>query len=64
MGSSPLAINETQQVDPTHSISEKQKELKVLLRENNVVLVAVLEHRVNDNKAGQIIKRIATGWEW
>nr|XP_009590938.1 uncharacterized protein LOC104088038 [Nicotiana tomentosiformis] len=42
----------------------KQKELRLFIRENNIVLIAILEHRVKENKAGQVIKKVAVGWDW
>ncbi|XP_019255064.1 PREDICTED: uncharacterized protein LOC109233643 [Nicotiana attenuata] len=42
----------------------KQKELKTFIRENKVVLIAVLENRVKETKAESIIKKIFNNWRW
>ncbi|XP_019267319.1 PREDICTED: uncharacterized protein LOC109244651 [Nicotiana attenuata] len=42
----------------------KQKEVKEFVRINNKAVIAIVEHRVKDLKANEIIKKIAPGWEW
>ncbi|XP_016509455.1 uncharacterized protein LOC107826925 [Nicotiana tabacum] len=42
----------------------KQKKLKNFIRENKVVLIAVLENRVKETKAEGIIKKIFNNWRW
>ncbi|XP_070007522.1 uncharacterized protein LOC142165409 [Nicotiana tabacum] len=42
----------------------KQKEVKEFVRINNKVVIALVEHRVKDLKANEIIKKIAPSWEW
>lgn len=42
----------------------KQKEVKEFIRGNNKAVIALVEHRVKEIKATEIIKKIAPGWEW
>lgn len=41
----------------------KQKALKNFYRENNVVLIAVLENRVKANKAEAIMRKVFGNWQ-
>lgn len=42
----------------------KQKELKVVIKENKIGLLAILEHRVVEKLETKIIQKIAQGWRW
>lgn len=42
----------------------KQKELKVIIKENKIGLLAILEHRVVEKLETKIIQKIAQGWRW
>lgn len=42
----------------------KQNELKEFIKENKLGLIAILEHRMYDQKAEKIITKIIPGWSW
>lgn len=42
----------------------KQKEIKVFISKNKIKMIATVEHRVKEQNAGQIIKKIVPGWSW
>lgn len=42
----------------------KQKELKNFISVNKVVLIAVLENRVKEEKAEAVIKKVFNSWRW
>lgn len=40
----------------------KQKEAKLFIRTNNVSIIALLEHTINDHQTTKVLKAIAPGW--
>lgn len=42
----------------------KQKELKLFMKENNVGIIEVLEHKVKEKLAEKAIQKMATWWKW
>lgn len=42
----------------------KQKELKVFLSKNNVIIITINEHIVRADKASSIINKVMSGWSW
>lgn len=42
----------------------RQKEVSKFLRGNKVSMMAILEHKVKEQKVNQTMKRITTDWEW
>lgn len=40
----------------------KQKEFKSFIRNNNVVLISILEHRVKEENAKKITEKFNRGW--
>ncbi|XP_070055308.1 uncharacterized protein [Nicotiana tomentosiformis] len=42
----------------------KQKEIKEFIKENKKAVIALVEHRIKEQKASCIIKKIAPGWQW
>ncbi|XP_019239440.1 PREDICTED: uncharacterized protein LOC109219434 [Nicotiana attenuata] len=42
----------------------KQKDVKEFIRSNNKAIIALVEHRVKEHRANDIIKKIAHGWQW
>lgn len=47
----------------TRGINElhKQKELKLFMKENNIGVIAVLEHKIKEHLASIVIQKIAQG---
>lgn len=41
----------------------KKKEIKEFFRKNKINIVAIIEHRVQEQHANKIISKIAPGWE-
>lgn len=41
-----------------------QKELRSFIRVNKISLLAILEYRVTEINANQIIKKVVAGWSW
>ncbi|XP_019257656.1 PREDICTED: uncharacterized protein LOC109235863 [Nicotiana attenuata] len=42
----------------------KQNEIKEFIKENKKAVIALIEHRIKDQKIGEIMGRIAPGWNW
>ncbi|XP_060200597.1 uncharacterized protein LOC132628856 [Lycium barbarum] len=42
----------------------KQREMVKFVRENNVHIIAIIEHRVNRKFAAKIVKKVFPGWTW
>lgn len=42
----------------------KQKELKLFLKENNVSIIAMLEHKIKKNLASRLIQKVAPQWKY
>ncbi|XP_070004802.1 uncharacterized protein [Nicotiana sylvestris] len=42
----------------------KQKEMKMFIKNNNILILAIIEHRVKESNAIAILKKIVTGWSW
>ncbi|KAH0664989.1 hypothetical protein KY285_026195 [Solanum tuberosum] len=42
----------------------KQEELKLFMRENNVSIIAILEHKIKEGLANKIFQKVAPGWRY
>ncbi|KAK4729982.1 hypothetical protein R3W88_022970 [Solanum pinnatisectum] len=42
----------------------KHKEMKAFCRENNFILLAILENKVKEERAPKIIKKLGDKWRW
>lgn len=42
----------------------KQKKLKLFMKENNVSSIAILEHKVKEGLANEMIQKVALGWRY
>lgn len=41
----------------------KQKETREFIKENKVNIIAIVEHKIQEYKEGQVINKIAHAWE-
>lgn len=41
----------------------KRRELKLFIKEHNMGIIAIVEHRIKEDKEASIINKIAPGWD-